>query len=697
VLDRLSANTLLKSVIGALASIVIVMLAAQAWNAWRRLAEVGRIVTVTETSGYAFKAMNNMRADRGVTMRLLTVPEAIDPAILDYTRKIRDDELPAFRAAVGLLGGIDFADKSTLYPELQRLLASLTKLQSDSWADFTSAKPTRQDDMAKQYDKEGTALLDALDRLAARLFAAVRHGDAVVDHMLEMKQLAWFVRNQTGEASFLIVNGLATGKMPPDARARYLALVGGSMTAWAALEDMAFGADLPPALTEALAIVKRSWLDPAYIATRDRMLDALIDGTKPEMTGNQWSPLTVGRMTTLVGVAEAALDAAKTHAESQRDDAERGLAVDLVLLAAALALAAGSMLAVGRRVIGPLRTIRDAMLKVAGGDLSVEAPFAGRHDEIGALAGALGTFRENAVEKARIEAEQRAIHDQASARQQTVDTAITTFEKQVGKALEAFGGASGDMRQTAETMTTTSEQTTRQAKTAAAASEDASSNVQTVAAASEELSASIGEISRQVAHAATIASRAVDETRQTDGTVQGLADSASRIGEVVKLINDIAQQTNLLALNATIEAARAGEAGKGFAVVASEVKSLANQTAKATEEISAQITAVQAVTREAVEAIKRIGGTIGEVSSVATSIASAVEQQGAATQEITRNTQAAAQRTQDVSDSIAGVTAGADATGAAAQGVKAAAEALTSQADRLRGQVDDFLAKIRAA
>jgi hypothetical protein len=340
VLDRLSANTLLKSVIGALASIVIVMLAAQAWNAWRRLAEVGRIVTVTETSGYAFKAMNNMRADRGVTMRLLTVPEAIDPAILDYTRKIRDDELPAFRAAVGLLGGIDFADKSTLYPELQRLLASLTKLQSDSWADFTSAKPTRQDDMAKQYDKEGTALLDALDRLAARLFAAVRHGDAVVDHMLEMKQLAWFVRNQTGEASFLIVNGLATGKMPPDARARYLALVGGSMTAWAALEDMAFGADLPPALTEALAIVKRSWLDPAYIATRDRMLDALIDGTKPEMTGNQWSPLTVGRMTTLVGVAEAALDAAKTHAESQRDDAERGLAVDLVLLAAALARSA---------------------------------------------------------------------------------------------------------------------------------------------------------------------------------------------------------------------------------------------------------------------------------------------------------------------------------------------------------------------
>jgi methyl-accepting chemotaxis protein len=179
--------------------------------------------------------------------------------------------------------------------------------------------------------------------------------------------------------------------------------------------------------------------------------------------------------------------------------------------------------------------------------------------------------------------------------------------------------------------------------------------------------------------------------------VQGLAETAARISEVVKLISDIAGQTNLLALNATIEAARAGEAGKGFAVVASEVKLLANQTAKATEEISAQVAAVQNVTKEAVEAIKRIGGTIGEVSSVATSIASAVEQQGAATQEITRNTQEAARRTMVVSQNISGVTAGADATGVAAQGVKSAAAALGQQADRLRDHVGDFLAKIRAA
>src|SRR5262249_46280009 len=239
--------------------------------------------------------------------------------------------------------------------------------------------------------------------------------------------------------------------------------------------------------------------------------------------------------------------------------------------------------------------------------------------------------------------------------------------------------------------------TNTQVKAAAQASEEASANVQTVATASEQLSSSISDISRQVVHAAEIAGRAVDETKQTDGTVRGLAESAERIGEGVKLINDIAGQTNLLALNATIEAARAGELGKGFAVVASEVKSLANQTAKATEEISGQIAAVQKVSKDAMDAIKGIGSTIGEVSTVATSIASAVEEQGAATQEITRNTQGAARRTRDASPSLAGVSSGADSPRAAAQNVKSAAEQLGVRAEQLRGQVTEFLATIRAA
>jgi methyl-accepting chemotaxis protein len=473
--------------------------------------------------------------------------------------------------------------------------------------------------------------------------------------------------------------------------------VGGAQAGWKGLEYLAFGATLPESVTSAIENAKKGFFAADYVERRDNLLKTLVAGETPDVSPNDWSKLSVERLATLLGVAEAALTAAKDYSESQRSAEQMGLVVHLVLLFGAVALAVGGLLVISRHVLRPLQTIRDAMLKVAGGDLNADASFPGRTDEIGSLASALGTFKQNSADKARIEDEQRARRAQAEQRQQAVAGYIAAFEGQVREALMALGSASEQMRATSDGMSKTAERSNRQVKTVAGASEEASVNVQTVAAASEELSTSIAEIGRQVTTAATIAERAVEETRQTDKTIQGLVEIATRIGDVIKLINDIAGQTNLLALNATIEAARAGEAGKGFAVVASEVKSLANQTAKATEDISAQISAVQNVTKDAVEAIKRIGGTIDEVSSVATSIASAVEQQGAATQEITRSTQQAAQRTREVSENISGVTSDADATGEAANGVKSAAEALGKQSERLRTQVDDFLGKIRSA
>jgi methyl-accepting chemotaxis protein len=369
----------------------------------------------------------------------------------------------------------------------------------------------------------------------------------------------------------------------------------------------------------------------------------------------------------------------------------------IVLFIAAVMASVLVTVVLSRTISGSITRLAASTIKLADGDLTVQVEGSERKDEIGVLAGAIGVFRSNAIDKRRIEEEQRVLQQKASARQGAVEQHIAAFETQVRDALEALAAASVQMRGTSDGMSGTAEQTNDQVAAVVAASTEASSNVQTVAAASEELSASISEISRQVSNAASIAGRAVDEARQTDVTVQGLAEVVSGIRDVVKLISDIAGQTNLLALNATIEAARAGDSGRGFAVVASEVKSLATQTAKATGEISAQIGAVQNVTRDTVQAMKRIGGTISEVSSVATSIASAVEEQGAATKEITRSTQQAAARTQEVSDNISGVSEGAKTTGHAAQGVKSAAEALNQQTDRLRSQVDDFLAKIRAA
>ncbi len=271
------------------------------------------------------------------------------------------------------------------------------------------------------------------------------------------------------------------------------------------------------------------------------------------------------------------------------------------------------------------------------------------------------------------------------------------FEARLKGVIDAVASAATELQATAETIAGTAETSSQRATAVAAASEQASTNVQTVAAAAEELSKSIAEISHQVQGSTSIANTAVDEARRTDGRVQALTETAQKIGEVVQLINDIASQTNLLALNATIEAARAGEAGKGFAVVASEVKSLATQTARATEDISAQVTAIQGATQEAVEAIRSIGSTIGRISEASTAIASAVEEQGAATQEIARNVQQAAAGTHEVSDNIAGVTTAAGETGAATTQMLSAAKELAGQAETLRRDVANFFEKAQAA
>jgi methyl-accepting chemotaxis protein len=446
-----------------------------------------------------------------------------------------------------------------------------------------------------------------------------------------------------------------------------------------------------------MAAAQTAYFDKGFTGKRDALANGLAAGEKQTMKANEWSPFSVEHMTSAVIVAERALDTARTYAAAQHASAERSLILQLVLLISALGLTSAAMIAVTRRIIRPLHTMRDAMLKVAAGDLGVDTGYAQRRDEIGALAGALETFKQQAMDKLKIEAQERERNSTAASRQRAIEASVGDFESQVQATLGRLNEASNGMRTTSAGLSKVSDQTNSRVKIAEKASGEASMNVESVASASHELSASIDDISRQASHAAGIASRAVSRARETDDTVQGLAKTAAGIGEVVGLINSIAAQTNLLALNATIEAARAGEAGRGFAVVASEVKSLASQTAKATDEISEQIADIQKVASEAIEAIKAIGGIIGEVNEVATAIAAAVEEQGAATQEISRNTQYAAQGTRNVSENIAGVKVDADAAATAAQNVRHASETLETQSLQLSSQVTEFLAKIRAA
>jgi methyl-accepting chemotaxis protein len=570
-------------------------------------------------------------------------------------------------------------------------------LQKEFWEAVAKPKAQRRPELAKEYMTAANAMLEVLEKLSGALSAAVNHQDATIDQLLAIKQIAWLLRNTAGEASLIVSVGLSSGKVSPEARLAYTKYSGGIDAAWGALELTASGMQLPPAISSAIAATKTAYFEPSYLSLRDRLLTQIAAGEKAELNANQWTPVTVGRLGAAVTVAEGALDAAKDQAAHLRFTAQRSLTMQLALLVGALALAFGAVTIVTRRVIKPLHTMRDAMLKVAAGDLHVDTGYAARHDEIGALAGALETFKQQAADKVRIEAQERDRNAGASARQQAIESYVGEFESMVRQTLKQLGDASGQMRTTSSGLSTISRQTNERVQVAEKASGEASMSVETVAAASEELSASINDISQQAAHAAGIASRAVGQARDTDGTVQGLAQSAGRIGEVVGLINTIAAQTNLLALNATIEAARAGEAGRGFAVVASEVKSLASQTAKATEEISEQIADIQKVAGEAIDAIKNIGGIIGEVNEVATAIAAAVQQQGAATQEITRSTQFAAQGTKNVSDNITGVKADADAAAAAAEDVKQASQTLETQSQQLGNQVTQFLGKIRAA
>ncbi|MEH2628432.1 methyl-accepting chemotaxis protein [Bradyrhizobium sp. AZCC 1719] len=353
---------------------------------------------------------------------------------------------------------------------------------------------------------------------------------------------------------------------------------------------------------------------------------------------------------------------------------------------------------VARSVTGPLQRMTVAMNELASGNLAVEVPGIGRGDEVGEMAKAVEVFKSNAISRQSLEAEQHAAETRAVAsRKADMSKMADDFEAAVGQIVEAVSSASSQLEVSAGTLTSTAERAQELATTVASASEEASTNVQSVASATEEMASSVTEISRQVQESARMANDAVEQARTTNDRVSELSKAATRIGDVVELINTIAGQTNLLALNATIEAARAGEAGRGFAVVASEVKALAEQTAKATGEIGQQITGIQAATQESVNAIQAISGTIEKLSEISSTIAAAVEEQGAATQEISRNVQQAAMGTQQVSSNITDVQRGASETGSASSQVLAAAQSLSGDSNRLKLEVGRFLDSVRAA
>jgi methyl-accepting chemotaxis protein len=400
-------------------------------------------------------------------------------------------------------------------------------------------------------------------------------------------------------------------------------------------------------------------------------------------------------------VLEKDIDFNNKGSNAAGEDAARDYDFALKLVVGILAASVLAGFGVGiyliRDINRGIASIIAPMQALGKGDLTATVPHQGETNEMGAIADVLQVFKQALIAK---KATDEAAMIEANAkieRGQRIAHVTRDFEAMIGKIVETVSAASTELEASAGSLTTTAEHSREITIKVAAASEEASTNVQAVASAAEEMSSSVNEISRQVQGSSRIAGEAVEQARKTNDRVGELAKAAARIGDVVELINTIAGQTNLLALNATIEAARAGDAGRGFAVVASEVKTLAEQTAKATGEISAQINGIQAATTESVVAIREIGDTIGKMSEIASTIASAVEQQGAATQEISRNVQQAAHGTQQVSANITVVQRGAGETSSASAQVLSAARALSSESKRLKLEVSNFLNSVRAA
>jgi methyl-accepting chemotaxis protein len=633
------------------------------------------------------------RVSLGVAAYRSSVSEAdlarnIDRELISYRALVRyyvvtgkeDDATAALAAEASLKEAIDQSTKGTANParrdQVTRLAAEFGTF-SRLFADILKVKRESALITQNQLSKSGNMLRYKLDDLPS-------NADDSELQQIEFgaKKVVEQFQAVTALANTFVINSDQTVANSALARLKF---VENSMRTISSKNDK-----IVQGLKEAGALLEEYRQALTKLVENSKSIDKLT----AEMNES------AGAIVKGAGVLKTDLSSDQKRLESESDAAIRDTERLIVMLAGGgFLLGAVLALLLGKGISRPMVEMCKAMRELAGGNFDVVLPGLGRADEIGEMAAAVEEFKMQAIAKAERDAATHDAQNKAAgaARRGELIRFADEFEAAVGAIVSNVSASAVQLEQAAGTLTRTAETTQSLSSQVAGASEEASSNMQSVATATEELSTSVDEIGRRVRDSNRIAEAAVVQAQQTDGRIGKLSRAAQEIGDVVKLITAIAEQTNLLALNATIEAARAGDAGRGFAVVASEVKSLASQTAKATDEISTHIAGMQGATQESVAAIKEIGGTIGQISNIASAIASAVEQQSSATQEIARNVQNVAQGTQEAAANIMQVNRGATETGSASEEVLNSARSLSSESARLREELDRFMANIRAA
>jgi methyl-accepting chemotaxis protein len=699
IFGSLSIRVLIGGLVGIMGLILSLLCAINLISAWQRYDAAERVAGLSIANKALFLAMQTYRFERGDTGSALNLPGEQLGSFqkrLDESRATVDAQLAI---ALPILERASVPGLPSARDKLKADYQTLKDLRVRVDAAFQQPNAAARDkDLLQTFMPKTAPLLQDLENTATVLESEMRLLDPAIGELALVRSTGWSARTAAGNKILAVLGAWSKQQgLTPAELAAMQVNEGRTAAGWELVRDIIMREGAAPELKVAYDKAQSEFFGTAA-RQLEGIVHALAAGEMPQRPIVDWQREAAGQISTVAGVAGVAADLITTRARATAAVSENSVILYAGMLAIAIALAVGGFILIQARVSRPIAAITDVMRRLSKNDLNVEVPGTGRNDEIGQMANAVLVFRGNMIETERLRSEQTANDQRLAAQRKTeMHTLANQFQTAIGNIVDTVSTASRGLESAASTLSKTAETTQQLSTNVAGASKEASANVNSVASASEELAGSVAEIARQVHESSKIADEAVKQAQKTDARIAELSQAAGRIGDVVKLITAIAEQTNLLALNATIEAARAGEAGKGFAVVAQEVKALAAQTAKATDEIGAQIAGMQTATQESVSAIKEIGGTIGRISEIAAAIAAAVEEQGAATQEISRNVQQAAQGTAQVATNITDVNRGASETGTASTQVLSSAQSLSTESNHLKVEVEKFLTTIRAA